>query len=290
MVFQEAALRANVPVYINTYNLPTYTDRLVKSLLAAGFGKIIVIDQASDSPEMKALLTRLETLPGCRVKRRRSNRGPRYFFDSLQFLTAGRWYFYTDPDVELPTHLPADFVTKMMDVSERLCIGKVGCALDLDDTEEPIDAMIAVQEGEKTAMSVVDFELRYWRDEIEPSVYRADVDTTFALYNAKYFRLWNFFAAVRMAGDFSIKHRPWYVDKRMPVEEAAFYADRCRYSSWLGGDTTGKSLFRLTPATYLIRQVKTARWRWWQLKGAMEKVNRRTKVGTMDSEFSANAM
>ncbi|MBJ6120898.1 hypothetical protein [Sphingomonas mollis] len=264
----ECALRKTVPVYINNFNLPTYTRRLVDSLIANGFANIVIIDQASEGVATQCMLDEVERIHGCRVIRRRTNKGPRYFFDSLAYLFAEKVFFYTDPDIELPSPLPSDFVSRLLVLSKELKIGKVGCALDISDSHL-FEELKVRQYDEPIAMGIAEYENRYWLTPVRPDVFDAKVDTTLALYNRRYFHLWHFFKAVRVAGEFTIKHRPWYKDKKMPANEAEYYAKICEYSSWLNTDLSGKNLFKSTPPVYLINKYKEARWRWWQIKGRM---------------------
>ena len=52
-------------------------------------------------------------------------------------------------------------------------------------------------------------------------LYHADVETTFALINNKYYK-GNNYEGIRIAGNFTAKHLPWYVDyikNNIPVNE-----------------------------------------------------------------------
>jgi hypothetical protein len=59
------------------------------------------------------------------------------------------------------------------------------------------------------------------------------IDTTFAVYNKKYFRRDAPFEAVRVAGLFTCRHLPWYRDSRLPLQEEEFYRRTARVSTYL---------------------------------------------------------
>ena len=252
---QESKYRTSIPVYINSFNQPTYVSRIVKSFLSNGFGNIIVIDQASTGPLTIETLKTIEMDSRCKIIRMKKNKGPRYFFDSLQYVLSGRYFIYTDPDIELPDIMPDNFMCRLIELSHQYRIGKVGCALNISDSDL-FNSTTVVQEHETVPLSIVDFESRYWKERVESDVYLAAIDTTLALYNTKYFRLWNFFNALRVAGSFTIRHRPWYKDQMIPEAEFTYYQKQCLYSSWLNKDQSGNSLFKETPAIFLINKAK----------------------------------
>lgn len=269
MLDAEGELRRITPVYVNSYNMPTYLGRIVLSLRENGFENIIVLDQASSNPDVSKLLLDLEVNNSARVRRMKVNRGPRYFFDALHYRKAGRHFIYTDPDIELPDPMPVNFLTRLIGLSNTYKIGKVGCALDISDSHL-FDDLSVRQEASAVETTVIEHEQQYWLHMVEPDVYRADVDTTFALYNVRWFRIWHFMKALRVAGPWTIKHRPWYLDKRLPANELTFYKESAKFSSWFNS-SNGGALFRETPVRFVINRVKAARWRYWQLKSSFTK-------------------
>ena len=64
-------------------------------------------------------------------------------------------------------------------------------------------------------------------------MYRADLDTTFALYDKAFFNSNRFMEAVRVAGHFTCRHLPWYREKELPEEEECFYRATQRFSYYL---------------------------------------------------------
>jgi len=66
-------------------------------------------------------------------------------------------------------------------------------------------------------LSIYDWEKRFWKNKIDDpdyELYEADIDTTFCLINKR-----NLYATagiqIRVAGDFTAKHIPWYIDNEI---------------------------------------------------------------------------
>ncbi|MCJ2123704.1 hypothetical protein [Methylobacterium sp. J-077] len=158
-----------------------------------------------------------------------SNDGPRSFFDSDYFKNAPNYFIFTDPDIELPDHLPKDFLSRLIQIERENKIGKVGCALRLDDYCN-FDNKTIIRDGK--LLNVLDWEKQFWENEIEPTIYSAQIDTTFAVYNKENFKTHDFYRALRVAGSYSARHRPWYKDKRIPQQEWEYYLRQTRHSFW----------------------------------------------------------
>lgn len=64
------------------------------------------------------------------------------------------------------------------------------------------------------------------------SIYRAAIDTTFALYNKKYLDIINFYLACRIAGRYTCKHIPWYVESGLSANEETTYGATTKWSHY----------------------------------------------------------
>lgn len=104
-------------------------------------------------------------------------------------------FVLTDPDL-MPCDNPTDMIETFHEVLHKYSLSKVGSALQLDDVERE---------------DVVKWESQFWSNKLEADVYKANLDTTFALYmpNAEY----SIHNAARVAGQYTLKHLPWYEDK-----------------------------------------------------------------------------
>ena len=71
---------------------------------------------------------------------------------------------------------------------------------------------------------LADVELNHWKKRIalNPDIYRADVDTTFAVYNKKYFQK-NRVKALRIGSNYTCVHLPWMKYDKIKNKELNLY-------------------------------------------------------------------
>jgi hypothetical protein len=77
-------------------------------------------------------------------------------------------------------------------------------------------------------IGVIEYEMQFWTDCIGKNqtgddLYRTTLDTTFALYNKKYFNPYDRYQAIRVAGKFTTKHLGGLRESIVPLEEIDFY-------------------------------------------------------------------
>ena len=120
-------------------------------------------------------------------------------------------YILSDPDLQLNKNLPDNFVEILYNLSNKYKKYKVGFALDISDKEH----FLHCENYTMKNMSIYNWELQFWQNKIdndEYELYDAPIDTTFCLVNNKYFTGDHLYAAIRIAGNFTTKHLPWYKD------------------------------------------------------------------------------
>jgi hypothetical protein len=200
---------------------------------------ITLIDNNSTYPEMLELLQRIQN--DVRVIRLSRNHGPHYF--------ARNWLFYfrlpnifcvTDPDIRFNSAMPGDFVDVLKEATNEFAVGKAGLALDISDVSKMRSDRIK-HEGKD--YSIWEWEARFWQHQISVTragdpIYKAAIDTTFAVYNKAFFNKKDFERAVRFAGRFTARHLPWYLDNGLPKEEEEFYRSAVHAHSWYFGAKT----------------------------------------------------
>jgi hypothetical protein len=220
-----------LPILVPVYNNPTYARSMVAQLAPRGL-EVVVIDNASDAAPMAACLD--ELADQATVVRLNHNFGPFIFRDEAAYDLLPDLFCLTDPDLALHPELPADFLDQLAALTEKFRIGKAGFALDISEPHLLKDERFAVPVGHATCW---EYEAQYWTnplgatDDGDP-VYRADIDTTFALYNKKYFTPNNHYPAVRVAGRYTAKHLPWYKDSFLPIDEDMAYRASQKYSTY----------------------------------------------------------
>jgi hypothetical protein len=251
---EEARLRAELPVYIGSFNQPSYLRQMVETLLSNGFGNVIVADNASTSGKTLDLLAEFDGRAGVRVWRIGENVGPTETVRRITKREKGS-YAFSDPDLALAEVLPDDFLLRLFDLSRRYRARKVGLALEIPSPEEARDLRFT-QKG-LGEFTVQEWERRFWKTEVEPGVYRANVDTTFFVWNRgirvdlrrDYMELRRIIRPGRIARrlphvghtdlrvaspGFVARHLPWYTDDRFPEDERAYYLQSTSYAStWL---------------------------------------------------------
>jgi hypothetical protein len=197
------------PVFVTVRDRLTPLRQLVQWLERAGQRELYLIDNASTYPP---LVEYLDVSPH-RVIRADENLGHRapWLTGSVQRLAAGRFFVVSDPDVVPDEGCPLDALERFRELLERHpSIDKVGFGLRIDDLDDAYPLSAAVRQWES----------RFWRDEVEPGVYRADIDTTFALYRPLD-RRHDEGAALRTGPPYVARHLPWYVSE--PGEEDLYY-------------------------------------------------------------------
>lgn len=224
---------AEIPIIIPAFNNPSYCQMMVEQLLGLGLSRIILIDNCSNSADMLRLLDALESK--IKIIRLSRNAGPKYF--------ARNWFFYlrlpqifcvTDPDIQFNPHLPRDFLHTLMKLTEEHQIGKVGFALNIQDHHAFRELTVNFK-GQ--THDIVSWESQFWQQQIGSTkagdpVYKADIDTTFALYNKKFFnrKKAGFYRALRVAGGFTARHLPWYRENGLDLAEERAYAAAQKFS------------------------------------------------------------
>jgi predicted protein tyrosine phosphatase len=113
-------------------------------------------------------------------------------------------YVLTDPDLQFNENLPSNFIEILSELSDKYKAGKVGFALDIADYDQMYEGIYAY------GKSIFDWEIQFWESPLYDSIYEiyvGGIDTTFALVNKQYAEP---FFNLRVAGDFTAKHLPWY--------------------------------------------------------------------------------
>lgn len=209
--------KKEIPIIINNFNQYDYLLRLIKSLEIRGYENIIILDNASTYPP---LLHYYDITP-YRVIRLEGNYGFLSLWKSGVYKEFHKSYFvYTDPDLELEENVPDGFLSHFLDIMKKHpFVSKVGFSLKIDDLPDHFE----------NKQKVLDWESKYWRKEIEPGVFKAQIDTTFALYRplTKYGAN-PFDNHYRVGKPYVMRHLPWYVDPSNLSENMKYYIQHTR--------------------------------------------------------------
>jgi len=231
-ISQDDSFTAGIPVYIPTFNNPTFTRMMVSQLKEWNIGNITIIDNKSTFPEMLTLLDIYEH--EIKVIRLDKNYGPRHLFNRVFLELLPEIFCVTDPDLQFNKEMPGNFLHTLYDLTCKYQIGKAGLALDISDSELMNTEKYLIGDN---YYHIWDWESQFWTQLIDYTtddnpVYNAIVDTTFALYNKKYYKYDNFFNAVRVGGNLTCRHLPWYRDFKLPLSETEFYKKAQEHSTY----------------------------------------------------------
>lgn len=232
------ALIAGVPVLIPTFNNVTYLRRMVAQLRARGLRNLVVVDNASSAPDMLDYLDDIQDTVS--VVRLDHNVGPRAIvLSDVIYRQLPDVFCITDPDLEFNPELPDTFLADLIEATDALRIGKAGFALDISQPELMDEKTLGVTQSDGVnTYNLVEWEARFWQHQVGTTaggdpIYRAPIDTTFALYNKRHFRRETHLAAVRFGGRYTCRHLPWYRDNGLDAAEADYYRERQEWSTFM---------------------------------------------------------
>jgi hypothetical protein len=206
----------NIPIIINNRNWLTTTKKLVEDLTKLGYNNIIILDNDS------TYLPLLEWYKDCpaRVEYTGKNYGHTalWQYGILNEFKKYPFIAYTDSDIELNPNTPVGFVETLIVLAKDYRVEKAGLALHYKDIPESL----ANNRSRK-------IEERYWVNRLSHvnhnlEVYDAYIDTTFAVVKPDSTYSWAH-KAIRVAGDFTCNHKPWYMNWYAPTEEQQYYID-----------------------------------------------------------------
>jgi len=206
IVDQDNRVIQNIPIVIICFNNYKYVRNTIVQLKSLNIlNDIIILDNKSDDSDTIEYLSQLEDVT---VIWNETNNGPRITLDcnvNVYNILPDK-FILTDPDLQFNTKLPYNFTDILAELSDKYNCYKIGFALDISDFDKMYQ-----YDNYIFGMNIYDWEKRHWGIKIDDKnydLYIADVDTTFCLTNKNNI-LGNY---IRVAGDFTAKHLPWYVE------------------------------------------------------------------------------
>lgn len=233
-------LDEDIPCFVICYNNRAYISQMVKQLNKLGVTPII-LDNASNCSATVALLRGYRPEEAIVVRFNR-NFGHKVGFLPGIYEALPNVFAYTDPDLQFDHALPSSFLQTLADLTDEYRVFKAGLALTI--SLPGLDESARIVSKKKRSIpferdySIHEWESQNWRfrvhrdDQLE--IYRARLDTTFAVYNKKHYS-GDFLDGVRVAGAFGAIHLPWYSKlDPMSVEERQQYGIGNKSSTWAG--------------------------------------------------------
>lgn len=204
----------NIPIVIICYNNYRYVANTLAQIAKINkdyYANIIILNNASTCPETIAYLKNLDVS----IINNVGNLGPwithmnnRHIYDLLPDK-----YIITDPDLKLNEKIPCNFIEILANLSDTYKTSKIGFALDISDHEQ-----FHTTKEYMANQTIREWETQFWKKKIDADaayeLYDADIDTTFCLMNKTNIMM-GYDNKIRVAGDFTAKHIPWYIENEV---------------------------------------------------------------------------
>ena len=198
----------SIPILIISYNNYKFLKNMVKQIeFLLNYPKIVIIDNNSTC---KYTLDYIDEISEkYNVIKCMYNKGHNVWNEPFIFNNLPDKFIITDPDLQLNEKTPKNFIDIMIKISDEYESRKVGFALDISDYEKMFTYNF-YDFGYHNISTIWESQKQYWMNKILHDKYEmhfSDIDTTFCLFNKKYIR-----NNIRIAGDFTMKHLPWYIN------------------------------------------------------------------------------
>jgi len=201
------------PVVILGFNNGVYVQNMVEQLNRYGV-RPLIIDNSSTQVKAINIFQSLARSGNAYYVRCPHNFGHEVIFMTPIYDLLPKSFFCTDPDLQFSENLPKDFLSHFSILSEKYRVFKVGMALSLTECIQEMTYELNTKRPLAVTKSynVKEWEAQFWRFRIcdeDYEIYAAPIDTTFFYCNKKYFN-GDLKDGLRVAGDFSCMHLPWY--------------------------------------------------------------------------------
>ena len=241
-----------VPLYVPTFNNPTYTRNFLNQVDGLNFSRIIILDNKSTYQPMIDLLAQIDSK--YEVIRLEENYGPHYILRNPDYYkTLPDIFSLSDPDVEFPKNISGNFQEEMINVGIKYRFGKVGFAIEVPSESEFLELVVNL-DGKLRNMH--EWEQQFWQNQIDKTstgdpIFQTTLDTQFAIYNKEFFSPEERYKALRIGGKFTSKHLGFYKESIVPKEESDFYRSVSKFAYYIGNfDENGTPYTKLPVHSY----------------------------------------
>ncbi len=215
-----------VPIFIISYNRYTALKKLIDKLLSFNLTRIIILDNNSTYEPLLQYYSELKEIDIIRNKENFGHLILRELYKDKRFKTKYNLnkenFIYTDSDILPIDECLKDFVNIFNLILKKYPVEKVGFSLKIDDFPETF----------KMKNTLISWESQFWKNKIfdknlNLNLYKAPIDTTFALRRAGTFPGWSE-SCYRTGFPYMARHLPWYVDSENLSSEDIFYINSCK--------------------------------------------------------------
>jgi len=214
-----------IPILICSYNRAYYLKRLVRQFNKLSIKPIILDNNSSNKSLLKFYKINKKKFFLIRIYK---NFGHNIIYEKFIYNNLPQVFGFTDPDISLNYKLKKNFLIILKNLTEKYKIQKVGFAINIDSIKKIKMRIGYRNKNNKIISKYIDLktcEKNYWKTILQknPTVYKAKIDTTFAVYNKKYANNKNRFEALRVGDEFTCKHLPWEKKNKEPLKELYYY-------------------------------------------------------------------
>jgi hypothetical protein len=208
----------NIPFVIICWNNLTFVKNFVNQIKKYK-RKIIILNNNSEYELLYKYFIDIKNELGDLIEIRTLDKNYGHIVYRTLYNTLPDVYILSDPDLELNKNLPDNFVEILYELSNKYKKYKIGSALNISDKDQFISC-----QNYTLGNDIYQWESQFWNNKIENEdyeLYNANIDTTLCLINNKYYT-GNNFDAIRIAGNFTVKHLPWYknyIKDNIPSDE-----------------------------------------------------------------------
>jgi hypothetical protein len=208
-----------MPIVVICWNQLTYIKNMVNQLKHYDH-PIILLDNHSTYEPLFEYYKEIKKELGSKIEIRmlKKNYGCTVYIQLKH--TLPKVYILTDPDLELNKNMPKNFAEILYGISEKYKVYKVGPYLEKIKKEDLLECSSYDFEWDKLVHPIKNNEYELYYDWIQNGA------TTFCLVNTKYDNMHksNKRSAIRIAGNFTMKHLPWYKDSLNKIPKNELYA------------------------------------------------------------------
>lgn len=210
----------NIPIIIISYNRKTLLKNLVEYFLNIGETNIIIIDNNSSYQPLLDWFNEIENNESVKIHKLNHNYGHTVLWESGLFtdLINNNYYILTDHDIIPYNNFKPGWKQDWIDLLNKYNLNKIGSAISITD----------IPDHYKLKNDVITHENSFWINEVEPNIFKADIDTTLALYKKGCPYVYG--PSMRLK-EYEIKHQPWYIDNSNLSEEDHYYLNNLKKST-----------------------------------------------------------
>ncbi|WP_304314263.1 glycosyltransferase family 2 protein [Phocaeicola plebeius] len=209
----------NIPIIINNFNRLECLKKLINKLEKSGYKNIYIIDNNSSYPPLLAYYKTLSY----HIFYLKENIGYLALWKTNIYKKFIRsYYVYTDPDVIPINECPDDFLEHFFKIMQQYkTVQKVGFGLRIDNLPDTYPQK----------QKVIEWEKHFFEKPLSTHVYKAQIDTTFALYRpftggeAHKYKF-----NIRTGMPYMAEHLPWYQNGEL-TEEDIYYKNHIQTST-----------------------------------------------------------